>query len=59
MKTYLSHIQLNISDAKKSPPFYKDFLTYLGYEIIDESHEHLGMSNNTTDFWLIETEKNF
>ena len=59
MKTYLCHIQLNISDSKKSLPFYKDLLAYFEYEVMDESPEHLGMSNNTTDFWLIETEKEF
>jgi catechol-2,3-dioxygenase len=59
MKTSLYHIQLNISDAKKSIPFYKDLFNYFEYRIIDESESHLGVSNGTTDFWLIETEKAF
>ncbi len=57
MKTSLYHIQLNISDASKSLPFYKDFFNYMDYKIIDESPEHIGVSNGTTDFWLIQTEE--
>ncbi len=57
MKTSLYHIQLNISDAKVSLPFYRDLFTYLEYRIIDESPEHIGVSNGGTDFWIIETDK--
>jgi len=56
MKTSLYHIQLNVSDAKKSLPFYKELFAYLEYKIIDESPEHIGASNGTIDFWIIETE---
>ena len=59
MKTSLYHLQLNISNAKKSLPFYKDLFAYFEYKVIDESPEHIGASNGTTDFWLIETEKDF
>jgi catechol-2,3-dioxygenase len=59
MKTSLYHIQLNISDAKKSIPFYKELFDYFEYKIVDESESHLGASNGTTDFWLIETEESF
>ena len=57
--TTLYHLQLNVSDAAKSLPFYKDFFNYLGYKIVDESPEHIGVSNGTTDFWIMETEKEF
>lgn len=57
MKTSLYHIHLNVSDAKVSIPFYKDLFAYLEYKIIDESPEHIGVSNGSTDFWIIETEK--
>ena len=59
MKTSLYHIQINVSDAIKSLPFYKDFFDYFEYKIIDESSEHIGVSNGTTDFWIIETENGF
>lgn len=55
MKTSLYHIHLNVSDVKISLPFYKDLFGYLGYKIMDESQEHIGVSNGTTDFWIIET----
>lgn len=56
MKANLYHIHLNVSDAKISLPFYKDLFLYLDYKIIDESPEHIGVSNGGTDFWIIETE---
>ena len=59
MKTSLYHLQLNISDAKKSLPFYKDLFAYFEYKIIDESLGHLGVGNGTTDFWIMEAEKDF
>lgn len=58
MKTSVYHIQLNVSDAKKSLPFYKNLFAYFEYKIIDESPEHIGASNGTTDFWIIQTESN-
>lgn len=57
MKTHLYHIQLNVSDASKSLPFYKKLFSFLEYKIIDESSEHIGVSNGTTDFWIIQTEE--
>lgn len=59
MKTTLYHIHLNVSDPKISIPFYKDFFNYLGYKIIDESQDHIGVSNGTTDFWIIATEEKY
>lgn len=59
MKTSLYHIHLNVSNAKVSLPFYKDLFTYLEYKIIDQSPEHIGVSNGTTDFWIIETENTY
>jgi len=57
MKSSLYHIQLNVSDVTVSLPFYKKLFDYLEYKIIDESEEHIGVSNGTTDFWIIQTEK--
>lgn len=56
MKTSLYHIQINVHNAKVSLPFYKRLFAYFEYTIIDESDEHIGVSNGTTDFWIIETE---
>jgi catechol 2,3-dioxygenase-like lactoylglutathione lyase family enzyme len=57
MKALVYHIQLNVSNARKSLPFYRDMLNWLGYRIVDESPEHIGASNGTTDLWVIEVEK--
>jgi len=58
IKSAIYHIQINVSKAEKSLPFYKNLLTYLGYRIVDETREHIGASNGTTDIWIIRTEKN-
>ncbi len=46
---------MNVSKARHAFPFYKSFFSYLGYRIIDESPEHLGVSNGTADFWIMES----
>lgn len=57
-KASLYHIQLNVSNSK-SIDFYKEFLGYFGYKVIDESEEHVGLSNKTTDFWIMQTDKKY
>ena len=57
MKTSLYHLQINVSNSKIAIPFYKELFKYFEYDIIDESSEHIGVSNKTTDFWIIQTEK--
>ena len=57
MKASVYHIQINAGSAKKSLLFYKKLLGYFEYKIIDESKGHIGMSNGSVDFWIIETEK--
>lgn len=57
MKALVYHIQINVSNPKISLPFYKKLFSYLEYKIIDESKEHIGASNGTTDFWIIATDK--
>ncbi|MBX4200597.1 VOC family protein [Candidatus Parcubacteria bacterium] len=59
MKTWLYHLQVNVSDTKVSFPFYKDFFSNLGYRIMEEGDDHLGITNGTTDFWIIQTEAEY
>jgi catechol 2,3-dioxygenase-like lactoylglutathione lyase family enzyme len=59
MKSSVYHIIFNISDPKKSIPFYKSFLGYLGYKLVDESSERIGASNGTTDIWVLQTERKY
>ena len=54
-RTSVYHIQINVSNANRALPFYRAFFSYLGYRILEESPEHLGVSNGTTDFWIIES----
>ena len=53
MKASLYHVQLNVRDAARSVPFYKDLLGYLEYRVIHDGPGVAGFSNGTTDLWLI------
>lgn len=55
IKSTLNHFGIHVSDKQKSFSFYKDLLTYLGYEVAKEDENHLGMKNGLTDIWLRET----
>ena len=57
MKTTLNHLQIYVSDKSTSFPFYKELLTYLGYQVVADDESHLGMKNNSTGIWLKETPK--
>jgi catechol 2,3-dioxygenase-like lactoylglutathione lyase family enzyme len=48
----LSHIQFNVRAA--NVPFYKDLLTFLGWEIVHEDTGVVGLSGkNGESFWFI------
>ena len=51
------HLQINVSNARRSLPFYKTLLSYFGYKLVDASPGHIGMSDGTTDFWILQSEK--
>ena len=55
MRASVYHLQLNVRDAAVSLPFYRALLGYLDYRVVHEAPGVLGMSNSTTDFWLIGT----
>lgn len=55
MKSFIYHIQINVTNRDKSFEFYKDLLGYFGYKVLYEGKQDLGMSNRTTDIWLMET----
>ena|SRR5258708_32193253 len=57
IKASIHNIHLNVSNAGKSLPFYKALLGYLGYRVLDESPEHLGASNGTTDLWIVQAHR--
>lgn len=57
MKSFVYHLQINVSDTEKSFPFYKELLGFFDYKITYEGKTTLGLSNGTTDFWLVRTTK--
>ena len=55
MKTSLYHVQINVGDAARSIPFYRELFGYFEYKTIMETRDLLAVSNGSTDFWMIET----
>jgi catechol 2,3-dioxygenase-like lactoylglutathione lyase family enzyme len=55
MKPCLYHVQINVGDAAVSIPFYRALFGYFEYTTIVEANDMLGVSNGTTDFWMIAT----
>ena len=55
MKPCLYHVQINVGDAAVSIPFYRALFGYFEYTTIVEANDRLGVSNGTTDFWMIAT----
>lgn len=55
MKTFLYHVEVNVGDAAVSIPFYRALFGYLEYTTIVEANDMIGVSNGTTDFWMIAT----
>ena len=55
MKASLYHLELNVSDFELSAKFYKELLAYFDYKIIFENDSLLGLTNDSTDFWIVRT----
>jgi catechol 2,3-dioxygenase-like lactoylglutathione lyase family enzyme len=55
MKPCLYHVQINVGDAAVSIPFYRALFGYFEYTTIVEANDMLGVSNGTTDFWMVAT----
>ncbi len=53
MKSVLYHIQLNVGDVARSIPFYRALFEYLEYRIMVAEPDTLGVSDGTTDIWII------
>jgi catechol 2,3-dioxygenase-like lactoylglutathione lyase family enzyme len=56
MQASVYHVQLNVADAAVSLPFYRALLGYFDYRVMIDGASLLGMSNGTTDFWIVQTE---
>jgi catechol 2,3-dioxygenase-like lactoylglutathione lyase family enzyme len=55
VKATVYHLQINVRDAAISVPFYRDLLAYFEYRVVMGTADILGMSNGTTDFWIMRT----
>jgi glyoxylase I family protein len=55
MNASVYHLQLNVGDTGVSVPFYRALLGYLEYRVVVGRDDVLGMSNGTTDFWIMAT----
>jgi catechol 2,3-dioxygenase-like lactoylglutathione lyase family enzyme len=55
MPTFLYHVQINVTDAAVSLPFYRALFGYLEYTTLVEANDVLGVTNGTTDFWIMAT----
>jgi catechol 2,3-dioxygenase-like lactoylglutathione lyase family enzyme len=54
MKASVYHVQLNVTNATVSMPFYRALLGYFEYRVMVGAPDVLGMSNGTTDFWIVQ-----
>jgi len=59
MRSFVYHIQLNVSDGNISFPFYKNLLTYFDYRVIHEDSTMLGMGSVHTDIWISQTNEGY
>jgi catechol 2,3-dioxygenase-like lactoylglutathione lyase family enzyme len=55
VKASVYHLQINVRDAAVSVPFYRELLGYFEYRVTMGTPDLLGMSNGTTDFWIVGT----
>lgn len=55
MQASLYHVQLNVGDAGRSLPFYRALFDYLEFRVLAQAPDVLGVTNGTSDLWLIET----
>lgn len=53
MRAVLYHVQINVADPAVSLPFYRSLFGYLDYTTLVETNDMLGVSNGTTDFWMM------
>jgi catechol 2,3-dioxygenase-like lactoylglutathione lyase family enzyme len=54
VRTFVYHVQINVGDPD-AIPFYRALFAFLEYLIMVDTGDVLGVSNGTTDFWMIAT----
>jgi catechol 2,3-dioxygenase-like lactoylglutathione lyase family enzyme len=54
VKTFVYHVQINVG-GPAAIAFYRALFAFLDYRVMVETDDVLGVSNGTTDFWMIAT----
>lgn len=53
----IDHITLRVKDLARSKEFYVKALAPIGYKVMMEFPEAVGMGKDDADFWIMETDK--
>jgi len=48
----IDHIAIKVADSKKSKAFYEQALAPLGYKVLMDFGEYVGLGSQAPDFWL-------
>jgi catechol 2,3-dioxygenase-like lactoylglutathione lyase family enzyme len=54
VNTFVYHVQINVG-APGAIAFYRAMFGFLDYRMMVETDDVLGVSNGTTDFWMVAT----
>jgi catechol 2,3-dioxygenase-like lactoylglutathione lyase family enzyme len=54
VNTFIYHVQINVG-APGAIAFYRAMFGFLDYRMMVETDDVLGVSNGTTDFWMVAT----
>ncbi|MEK9179889.1 MAG: VOC family protein [Patescibacteria group bacterium] len=59
MQPFLTHLEIRVSNIRKSKRFYAKLFKFLGWPIIDAGKDYCGWGHGQGDIWIIKTEKNY
>ena len=59
MKSFLYHIDIRVSNFRRSFPFYRALFRRLGWNEIDSGKDYCGYSDGRSGIWVIEAESKY
>lgn len=59
MKPYLYHLQIRVSNFRKSLKFYSELLRYFRWLKLHQGKDYCGWGSGAGDIWLVQTEKKY
>ena len=59
MRTFLYHIDIRVSNFKRSFRFYRKLFRWLSWRKIAAGKDYCGYSDGRSDVWIIETERKY